>query len=120
MTDELQDVLFAIEEELAGGAGEAYDHHLAEDATVVIPGATLDRAATVAAMDDSPGWDAFSLDERRMRRLPGNTALLIYRFSGRRGESAYEAILTSLYTRDPDDAWKLIHHQQTPITSSSA
>lgn len=109
--------LYAIEEELASGDGDVYDRHLAADALVVVPGAVLDREGTVAAMDASPGWDEFSLDERGVSELADDAALLTYRFHGRRGEDIYEAILASAYRRDPDGGWKLAHHQQTPIES---
>lgn len=56
--------LFAIERELAAGAGDTYRRHLAPDAIMVVPGATLDRDATVEAMDASPGWDEFSSTRR--------------------------------------------------------
>ncbi len=108
------EAILNIEHELADGDGSAYRRHLREDAIVIVPGRALDRDATIAAMDASPGWDSFSIVDERLLPLGGDAALLTYRFRGRRGESEYEAILSSTYARD-DGAWKLVFHQQTPL-----
>ncbi len=43
--------------------------------------------------------------------------MLTYRYAGRRGDrETYAAEMTSLYERDPDDEWKLVLHQQTPLS----
>jgi Domain of unknown function (DUF4440) len=104
-----------IERELAAGDGEVYRRHLAEDAVVVIPRQALDKLATIEAMDASPGWDEFSIEAERVLRLGSGTALLNYRFHGRRGESEYNAILSSAYRKDGGEGWKLVWHQQTPL-----
>ncbi len=56
------------------------------------------------------------LDEESFRRLGDGVALLRYRFRGSRDGSKYEAVLTSVYVEDDDGAWKLAHHQQTPVS----
>ncbi|HWB69482.1 MAG TPA: nuclear transport factor 2 family protein [Solirubrobacterales bacterium] len=111
-----EDMLFAIEEELAAGDGDAYERRLSQDALVVLPeGTGLDREATVEAMNASPGWDEFALHERRALALGEDAALLTYRFVGRRGGDTYQAVLTSAYRRDAAGTWRLVHHQQTPM-----
>jgi len=111
----LAETLLDIERELAGGGGSAYRRRLCEDAIVIVPGRALDKRATVAAMDASPGWDAFWMEESRSLRLGAGAAMLTYRFHGRRADLDYEAILSSTYVKDPSGAWKLAFHQQTPI-----
>jgi Domain of unknown function (DUF4440) len=106
--------LLEIERELAAGDGGVYDRHLADGAIVIVPGQTLDKAATVTAMDASPGWEEFSIEGERVLPVGDGTALLTYRFHGRRGASEYEAVLSSAYVREGDD-WKLAFHQQTPV-----
>ena len=61
------DSIWAIERELAAGRGDVYDRHLAAEAIVVVPGMTLDKRATVEAMDASPGWDEWSFGEQTAR-----------------------------------------------------
>jgi hypothetical protein len=107
--------LLEIERELAAGGGGAYRRHLADAALIVVPGRVLDRDETVAAMDASEGWDEFSIEDERLLGLGSETAVLNYRFRGRRGETVYEAILSSAYARRPDGSWRLAFHQQTPL-----
>ena len=102
--------LMKIERRLAAGAGDIYGDVLAEDAVVIVPGAVLDKAACVAAMDSSPGWDTVALDEPRVVEGDG-FASVVYRFTGTRGDSTYRATLASSY-RLPERA--LFLHQQTP------
>ena len=77
--------LLKIEHQLARGDGSTYDRHLHEAAVVVIPGDSLDKPATVEAMNASPGWDEVSIGEERVRELGDDAALLTYVFRGRRG-----------------------------------
>jgi hypothetical protein len=114
LADEIAEQLLRIEHELARGDGTTYEQHLAEGALVVIPGDVLDREATVEAMDASPGWDEVSIGEELVRELGPDTALLTYRFRGRRGRVHYAATLSSAYVRDGEGSWKLAFHQQTP------
>jgi hypothetical protein len=113
-TEEMVQQLLRIEHELARGDGATYERHLAEEAQVVIPGDTLDRAATVEAMDASEGWDEVSIGEEEVRELGPDVALLTYLFRGRRGQDHYAATLSSAYVKDGEGCWKLAFHQQTP------
>ncbi len=112
--EETAQQLLRIEHELARGDGATYAQHLAEEALVVVPGDTLDRAATVEAMDASEGWDEVSIGEEEVRELGPDVALLTYRFRGRRGQDHYAAKLSSAYVKDGEGCWKLAFHQQTP------
>ncbi|WP_402373276.1 nuclear transport factor 2 family protein [Isoptericola rhizosphaerae] len=103
--------LLAIDDRLARGAGPDYAEVLHDDALVVVPGAVLDKAGCVAAMDASPGWDEADLDDARLVR-GGDTATIVYRFTGRRGEDTYVATLASTYVCA--DGWRLLLHQHTP------
>lgn len=112
MDDVIIDELLAIDDRLARGAGGDYAEVLHDDAVVVVPGAVLDKAGCVAAMDASPGWDDADLGDAHLVR-GGDTATIVYRFTGRRGEDTYVATLTSTYVR-ADDGWRLLLHQHTP------
>jgi hypothetical protein len=111
---EAAEQLLRIEHELARGDGATYEQHLAEGAVVVVPGDVLDRAATIEAMDASPGWDEVSIGKETVRELGPDAVLLTYRFRGRRGQDHYAATLSSAYVRDGEGCWKLVFHQQTP------
>jgi hypothetical protein len=118
MPEELKEMLaedlLRIEHQLARGDGATYERHLAEEALVVVPGETLDKPATVEAMDSSPGWDEVSIGKEAVRELGDDAVLLTYLFQGRRGQNQYAARLSSAYVRDEDGGWKLAFHQQTP------
>jgi len=114
VSDELRERLLALERELAGGGGEEYERILAPQAVVIVPGATMDKVQTVAAMQESEGWDEFELEGARLLEITADSAALVYTFQGRRGETTYRAALTSVYARQ-DDHWHLVLHQQTPL-----
>lgn len=107
------DELMTSERRLAHGRGREYADTLTHDALVVVPGAVLDRAACIAAMDASPGWDEVDMGDPRLV-ADGDIATVVYEFRGRRGESRYAATLASTYRRTAD-GWRLALHQQTPL-----
>lgn len=114
LADGIAEQLLRIEHQLARGDGATYEQHLAEGAVIVVLGDVLDRAATIEAMDASPGWDEVSIGEEAVRELGPDAALLTYRFRGRRGRDHYAATLSSAYVKDGEGCWKLVFHQRTP------
>ena len=111
---DLQETLLGYERELSRGDGDAYRRLLADDAVVIVPGATLDKPSTAAAIDDSPGWDSVEMHEPQLLRPTEDVAILTYRFAGqRRPDASYEAQLTSVYT-GAGGQWRLVLHQHTP------
>lgn len=102
--------LMTIERRLAEGSGPDYEEVLSKDALVVVPGAVLDKAQCVAAMNESPGWDRVELGSPRVIEGPG-VATVVYEFTGVRGDTTYTAVLSSSY-RLPEATLYL--HQQTP------
>ena len=113
---ELANELLRIERALGGGSGDAYREHLTGDAVVVVPGAAIDREQTAFAIDATPGWDEFEITNDRVVQLTDESALITYRWSSRRGEETYEALMSSVYVKQPDGSWKLALHQQTPAS----
>jgi hypothetical protein len=110
----LEQELYGIEHALGDGDGDAYRRHLTDDAVVIVPGASLGREETARAIDAGPGWDDTAFDDERLLRLGDDIALLVYRFSGTRGEDAYAALMASVYV-ERDGEWRLAFHQQTPL-----
>ncbi len=110
----LEDDLFATERALASGGADEYRAHLTPDAVVIVPGMALDRDATIEGMAASPGWDEISMHDERLTMLAPGAALIDYRFTGRRGEVTYEALMGSVYV-ERDGRWLMAHHQQTPL-----
>jgi hypothetical protein len=111
--DDLLQALLTLERELAAGTGATYRARLLDEAIVVVPGARLTAAETIAAMDASDGWDRFAMDDARVAAIGPDTAVLSYTFVGERGTVRYAATMSSVYVRR-DGEWKLGLHQQTP------
>ena len=109
----VQGTLLRIEQDLASASADAYRRHLAEEALVVIPGHVLDRDGCIEAIEQSPGWDEWQIAEPHALELGDDAAVLSYRWTSRRGDSRYAALMSSVYARR-DGAWRLVLHQQTP------
>ena len=112
---ELHRQLLEIERALGGGSGDDYREHLADDAVVVVPGAAISREQCAMAIDSTPGWDEFTISDDRLIQPNADTAILTYRWRSTRADFTYESLMSSVYARQPDGAWKLVLHQQTPV-----
>ena len=110
---ERNEEILAIETQLASGDDSTYERFLTEDALVVVPGAAMDKAETVAAMADSPGWLCVKLEGPTFLEIGDDHVLLSYDFHGERSQKTYAARLTSVYRRTPE-GWRMTFHQQTP------
>lgn len=108
--------LLTIERALGGGSGDTYREHLTDDAVVVVPGAAITREQCAHAIDATPGWDEFEIADEKVVELTPDSALITYRWSSSRGDEAYEALMSSVYVKQPGGEWKLALHQQTPVT----
>jgi len=113
---DLSDTLLQIERALGGGTGDTYRQHLTDDAVVVVPGAAITREQCAYAIDATPGWDEFDITDERVVELTPDSALLTYRWSSRRGDETYDALMSSVYVKQPSGEWKLALHQQTPVS----
>ena len=66
-------------------------------------------------MNSSDGWDAIAFADERCIQLNEDTALLTYRFTGRRGDDfEYTALMGSVYVHQ-HDGWRMAFQQQTPL-----
>jgi hypothetical protein len=110
---DLHEELLSIEHQLAAATADTYRRHMADEAVVILPGRVLDREGCIAALADSPGWDAFEITRARTLRLGPDGAVLTYHWHGRRADDVYQAMMSSVYGRR-DGAWRLVLHQQTP------
>jgi hypothetical protein len=109
------DELIAIERELGGGDGDTYRRYLTDDAVVVVPGAAITREQCAFAIDATPGWDEFEIEDERFTQLGPDSVALTYRWSSRRGDETYQALMSTVYVKR-DGGWKVALHQQTPVT----
>jgi hypothetical protein len=112
---DLRETLLQIERTLGGGDGDSYRRHLTDDAVIVVPGATITREQCAHAIDATPGWDDFDITDVKLVELTPDSALVTYRWKSSRGDETYEALMSSVYVKQPEGEWKLALHQQTPV-----
>ncbi|WP_169980229.1 nuclear transport factor 2 family protein [Microbispora sp. H10836] len=96
-------------------ATEFYEQVLDRTVVMLLPGGMVldDRAAIVKSMAGQP-WSSHELQDARVVHLTDDTGLVTYGVVAERdGDSAYSALMSSLYVRR-QDGWKLAFHQQTP------
>ena len=113
---QLIDELCASEKHLSSADLDHYRAVCREDALFIMPGLTATLAESIAGLEQSSPWDSFELADVQLRELGPDAAVIIYRFTGRRGEMTYSADMASTYERDAG-RWQLVIHQQTPVMS---
>ncbi|OAV61885.1 nuclear transport factor 2 family protein [Enteractinococcus helveticum] len=106
---------------LCDGTGGAFYGELMSDAGVMIlaHGYAFDRKAVVESLEHAPTWDSYEITDPVVISLGPDQAILRYTGTGRRhGEPDFVALMASIYIRH-DDAWRLVHYQQTPVPIST-
>ena len=79
------------------------------------PAGILDRAATVAALQSGPRWQEVTLSERASIETD-EIRVLAYRATARRsGADTCRMLCTTTWMRRDRD-WRIIQHQQTPVS----
>ncbi len=101
----------------AGEGRRFYDEMLADDAIFVVPGAVLDRAATLASWDGVPPWKHVEFSGERVVDLTDDVVIVTYAATATRDDPAteYRAQFTTEYVKAPDGTWRIGLHQQTPV-----
>ena len=108
---------WAQEKRLWLEGGTAYGDLLDPACVMAFPGMPLMRAASILkSVDDAPRWKSVEMKDREIGRPSDAMLVLGYAAVGQReGTDPYHCTCTSTYRRD-GKGWKLIQHQQTPIT----
>lgn len=112
------DDAWAMEERMWTGSAAALAGALDPACLMVFPAPAgiLDATAAVAALDSAPRWRDVVLSERRIGRPADDLLVLAYRAVGARdGAAPYHARCSSTYRR-ADEGWRLVQHQQTPMS----
>jgi hypothetical protein len=112
--------LLEVEEELwrAAGNRERYARNLAADGVHVFPGwGVADREAVLGGVGEAEPWKTFTIENPDVVILSDDSAALNYQTQAQReNEPPYNAAVTSVYRRH-DGSWRLVVHQQTPLSS---
>ena len=94
-----------------------YRDHMFPGAHMTFPDPVgiLRGEAILDGLKDAPRWEAVDMEEKTDLRV-GDTLVLSYRATARRdGDRPYAALCSSTYVVQ-HQSWKLISHQQTPLT----
>ncbi|MDO5052548.1 MAG: nuclear transport factor 2 family protein [Pseudoclavibacter sp.] len=104
-----------------GDGGGFYGRLMAPDAVMVLAhGFVLDREAVVASLDGAPPWERYEITGERAVPLGPDAVALVYTARAWRGESCFQALMSSSYRRDEHGAWRLALYQQTPLPADTA
>jgi hypothetical protein len=115
--------LINIERKLWTNNADFYKDNLDEDCLLVFPDTgviTRDVAVDAIRKENAEGrrWAEVKFDDIRKLRLTDDVALLNYRVTARweHQQSGTTLLANSIYVRR-DNAWRLAHHQQTPVVN---
>jgi hypothetical protein len=98
----------------ASGDADFYRRRFADDGCCVFGFGTLDKDATIAAMESATPWTSFELEGVTFIELAPRSGALTYTASARRGgDDLYRAAVSSVYARRAGQ-WRLVLHHQTP------
>lgn len=110
--------LWAIEEGFWTGGEATYRNIIDPDCIMAFPAPAglLAGPAIAESLAGAPCWTRVEMTERHLAQPGPHMAVLGYRARGiREGAEPYEAFCTSSY-RSVAGAWRLVQHQQTPIS----
>ncbi len=94
-----------------------YEEHMEPSALMVFPEPVgiLKGGDILDGLKGAPRWRTVEMEQKTVLSL-GKTLVLAYRATSKRdGDATYEALCSSTYLNSRD-AWRLIAHQQTPVT----
>jgi hypothetical protein len=98
-----------------GTASDFCGRLMHDDALMVLAnGMVLDRPGVVDALQQSPPWDSYAIDDPRAIAAGADAAVLVYTGTAHReGAEPFVAVMSSVYVRHAT-GWKLALYQQTP------
>jgi hypothetical protein len=114
----LENELLAIEKSLWTGGPDSYRRHLDADCLVAFTEMTgvSSRDQIAGTVSGAERWRELQTEVEGIVRPTPEVALLTYRASAVRGEGErYRALVSSGYVRR-SDGWKLMFHQQAPLS----
>lgn len=115
------DALWSLEERFWTGGEDHYARTLDAECVMAFPppaGILAGGRRIAESLKGAPRWSSIAMSERHVSRPTSDVGILAYKARGERdGAAPYEAYCTSTYRRD-GDGWRLVQHQQTPLSAS--
>lgn len=94
------------------GDGDPVRRWAHPSAVFVLPGFVLDREGFASALDLAEPWDRVEVEPHGVVPLGGDTAAVVSRFTGLRGDRVYRADTVSTYAETVEGP-RLMTHQHT-------
>ena len=116
---DLKDDLLAIEQRLWTGGGEEYRRHLDDECAIAFTemAGVFSREQVAGTVEGPDRWRDVEMSLQGLVRPTNDVAVLTYRASAVRGnEERYSALVSSGYVRR-DGEWRMMFHQQTPLSA---
>ena len=110
------DRVWSFEKSLWTGDADNYRKLIDENALMVLPAPPYIASGqeAVAAVSDTPRWEAVEFADARIARPEEGLIVIAYHASASRGEETYQANCTSTLRRRGHEDWQVVQHQQTP------
>jgi len=114
-----QHILWDMEKAFWLEGVEAYRRDMAGDAVMLFPAPAgiMQGAAILDALAEAPRWQEVEMADSRLTRHSDSVATLVYKAQAVRDDAQYQAFCSSAYLL-AEGEWKLIQHQQTPISEA--
>ena len=113
------DRLWGFEQSLWLEGRENYREKVDPEVVMVLPQPpyVLSGEEAIGAVMATPVWDRAELADRRVSRPQEGLIVVGYRVRAEKdGHARYEAWCSSVYRRLEHEAWRVVQHQQTPVT----
>ncbi|MCZ7421225.1 MULTISPECIES: nuclear transport factor 2 family protein [unclassified Micromonospora] len=125
ITQDLEKELFALEQEgwraISSANGDFYRQLVTAQTLVVEHDGISTGDDLVAEIDGNTSpFTGFTLDEQRIVPVSDDTAVITYRAIAEvSGRGTFRLYMSSLWQRQAD-GWKLLFHQQTPMSNQES
>lgn len=114
----LKEELLDFEKQFWMGDSGFYEENLAENAVMIFPEPTgfLNRKDVIQSLGEESRWTDVDFSEVQINHISEDVAQLTYRAEANRSDgSEYRTLANSVFVQE-GKSWKLISHQQTPVT----
>lgn len=111
------DDIWTLEERFWLDGEPAYREHMIDGAVMLFPepAGMMQGEAILASLAEAPRWSRVKITDRRLVRANDSMILVAYRAEASRDKHGYIALCASSYA-DVEGEWKIVHHQQTPVS----
>lgn len=112
--------VWAFEESLWTADAEHYREAIDDQCLMVVPHPpyALSGQQAIDAVTDTPRWSEVSLSERQVARPEEGLIVVAYKAEAKKEAVEYAAWCTSTYRRLSHDEWRVVQHQQTPVSAA--